>query len=98
MMPDVTGWSEEEFLDYEDALAAEESLSGPQQDAYLDAYRVAAMRAIDEGLGSQWLRDEERWLRSLDLEGLVTYAAQEGASATDVVSACQTNLAGRCSR
>lgn len=97
-MPDVTGWSEDEFLNYEDALAAEEALSAPGQDAYLDAYHVAVMRAIDEGLGSQWLRDEERRLRSLDLEGLVTYAAQEGVSATDAVSPRQTKPAGRCSR
>ena len=77
MMPDMTGWSEEEILDYENGLAAQESLSSPRQEAYLDAYRVAAMRAIDEGLGTQWLRDEERRLRSLNLAELTAYSAQE---------------------
>lgn len=85
-MPDVTGWSEDELLDYENGLAAQEFLSSPRQEAYLDAYRVAAMRAIDEGLGSQWLRDEERRLRNLDLEELVAYAA-EGQVDDDVVHA-----------
>ena len=84
MMPDVTGWSEEELLDHENGLAAQESLSSPRQEAYLDAYRVAAMRAIDEGLGSQWLRDEERRLRSLDLAELNTYSAQECDAANTV--------------
>ena len=83
MMPDVTGWSEEEILDYENGLAAQESLSSPRQEAYFDAYRVAAMRAIDEGLGTQWLRAEERRLRSLDLAELTAYSAQEcGAAGT----------------
>ena len=97
-MPDVTGWSEEDLLDYENRLPAQESLSSPRQEAYLDAYRVAAMRAIDEGLGSQWLRDEERRLRSLGLAELTAYTAQQGASAADVVSPRQTKPAGRCSR
>ena len=35
------------------------------------------MRAIDEGLGTQWLRDEERRLRSLNLAELTAYSAQE---------------------
>ena len=73
-MPDVTGWSEEEILDYENGLAAQESLSSPRQDAYLDAYRVAAMRAIDEGLGSQWLRDEEHRLRHMTVPCLIDYS------------------------
>ena len=73
MMPDVTGWSEEEILDYENGLAAQESLSSPRQEAYLDAYRVAAMRAIDEGLGSQWLRDEEHRLRHMTVPCLINY-------------------------
>ena len=74
-MPDVTGWSEEELLDYENGLAAQEFLSSPrQQEAYLDAYRVAAMRAIDEGLGTQWLRDEERRLRHMTVPCLVGYS------------------------
>lgn len=76
-MPDVTGWSEEEIRDYENGLAAQESPSSPLQEAYLDAYRVAAMRSIDEGLGTQWLRDEERKLRSLYLGELTVYSAQE---------------------
>ena len=42
------------------------------------------MRAIDEGLGSQWLRDEERRLRSLDLAELNTYSAQECDAANTV--------------
>ena len=66
-MPDVTGWSEEEILDYENGLAAQESPSSPRQEVYLDACRVAAMRSIDEGFGTQWLKDEERKLRSLYL-------------------------------
>lgn len=74
MMPDVTGWSEEEFLDYENGLAAQESLSSPRQEAYLDAYRVAAMRAIDEGIGSQWLRDEEQRLRHMTVPDLIDYS------------------------
>lgn len=74
MMPDVTGWSEEEILDYENGLAAQESLSSPRQEAYLDAYRVAAMRAIDEGLGSQWLRDEEHRLRHMTVPCLIDYS------------------------
>lgn len=76
-MPDVTGWSEEEILDYENGLAAQESPSSPRQEVYLDACRVAAMRSIDEGFGTQWLRDEERKLRSLYLAELTTYRAQE---------------------
>lgn len=52
-MPDVTGWSEEEILDYENGLAAQESPSSPRQEVYLDACRVAAMRSIDEGFGTQ---------------------------------------------
>ena len=68
-MSDVTGRSEEEIFDYENGLAAQESLSSPWQDTYLDAYRVAAMRAIDEGLGSQWLRDESIDEVSVDSAG-----------------------------
>lgn len=76
MMPDVTGWSEEELLDHENGLAAQESLSSPRQEAYLDAYRVAAMRAIDEGLGTQWLRDEERRLRHMTVPCLIDYSTR----------------------
>lgn len=73
-MPDVTGWSEEELLDYENGLAAQEFLSSPRQKAYLDAYRVAAMRAIDEGLGSQWLRDEDHRLRHMSVPDLIDHS------------------------
>ncbi|WP_454926356.1 hypothetical protein [Actinomyces oris] len=76
-MPDVTGWPEEEILDYENGLAVQESPSSPLREAYLDAYRIAAIRSIDEGLGTQWLRDEERKLRSLYLAELTAYSAQE---------------------
>lgn len=98
-MPDVTGWSEDEFLDYEDALATEESLSSSRQEAYLDAYRVAAMRAIDEELGNQWLRDEERRLRSLSLEELTAYSStQERAAAGTVGTGHQGLLDDRGKR
>lgn len=83
-MPDVTGWSEEELLDYENSLATQESLSSPRQEAYLDAYRVAAMRAIDEGLGSQWLRDEEHRLRHMTVPDLIDYSTRgTGSSVSD---------------
>lgn len=83
-MSDVTGRSEEEILDYENGLAAQESLSSPRQEAYLDAYRVAAMRAIDERLGSQWLRDEEHRLRHMTVPDLVGYSTRgTGSSALD---------------
>ena len=76
MMPDVTRWSEVELLGYENSLAAQESLSSPRQEAYLDAYRVAAMRAIDEGLGTQWLRDEEHRLRHMTVPDLIDYSTR----------------------
>ena len=97
-MPDVTGWSEEELLDHENGLAAQESLSSPRQEAYLDAYRVAAMRAIDEGLGTQWLRDEERRLRSLNLAELTAYSAQECDAAGTVGTGQQGLLDDRGKR
>ena len=75
-MPDVTRWSEEELLGYENSLAAQESLSSPRQEAYLDAYRVAAMGAIDEGLGTQWLRDEEHRLRHMTVPDLIDYSTR----------------------